>query len=118
MIYWLVIFTEITDKYRKKVAKLEEQINNILHEEWEERVMQRTENQANRAEKILKKECVGEMPRSWFQSHKQREDEKGTISDFLHLLVYTLGPIRITIVSGFCEGQSTLANNGQLSTIM
>lgn len=78
VIYWLVIFTEITDKYRKKVAKLEEQINNILHEEWEERVMQRTENQANRAEKILKKEGVGEMPRSWFQSHKQREDEKGT----------------------------------------
>lgn len=71
--------SEIVDKYRKKVGKLEDEINKILHEEWEERVLQRTENQANRAEKILKRDGkVPEMPRSWFQSHKQREEEKGT----------------------------------------
>uniref|UniRef100_A0A1B6G1W7 RNA helicase n=1 Tax=Cuerna arida TaxID=1464854 RepID=A0A1B6G1W7_9HEMI len=70
-----VIPAEIVDKYRKKVSRLEDEINKILHEEWEERVMQRAENQANRAEKLLK-EGGEEMPRSWFQSHKQREEEK------------------------------------------
>ncbi|XP_054276590.1 probable ATP-dependent RNA helicase DDX27 [Macrosteles quadrilineatus] len=72
-----VIPSEIVDKYRKKVSKLEDEINKILHEEWEERVMQRTENQANRAEKILQGGgTAADMPRTWFQTHKQREEEK------------------------------------------
>lgn len=70
------------DKYRKKVSKLEDEINKILHEEWEERVMQRAENQANRAEKILQGGgTAADMPRTWFQTHKQREEEKGEYSN-------------------------------------
>lgn len=38
--------------------------------------MQRAENQANRTEKLLK-DGGEEMARSWFQSHKQRQEEKG-----------------------------------------
>lgn len=69
---------EIVEKYRKKVARLEEEITKILQEEWEERAMQKAENQANRAEKIIKG-GPGELPRSWFQNHKQRMEEKGNL---------------------------------------
>lgn len=75
---------EIVDKYRKKVGKLEDEITKILHEEWEERVMQRAENQANRTEKLLK-DGGEESTRSWFQSHKQRQEEKGKRQIFIEL---------------------------------
>lgn len=70
-----LIPAEIVDKYRKKVSRLDEEINKILQEEWEERVMLRAENQANRAEKLLKG-APPEPKRSWFQTHKERTEEK------------------------------------------
>uniref|UniRef100_A0A1B6CUR1 RNA helicase n=2 Tax=Clastoptera arizonana TaxID=38151 RepID=A0A1B6CUR1_9HEMI len=70
---------EIVEKYRKKVSRLEEEITKILQEEWEEKTLQKAENQANKAEKILKG-GPGERPRSWFQTHKQRMEEKERLS--------------------------------------
>jgi hypothetical protein len=56
------------------VSALEDKVKHILQEEWEERALNRAENQANHAEKILKGHT--EMPRSWFQSDKERKLEK------------------------------------------
>lgn len=62
------------EKYRARVSALEDKVKHILQEEWEERTLNRAENQANRAEKILKSQK--EMPRSWFQSDEERKLEK------------------------------------------
>jgi hypothetical protein len=56
------------------VSALEDKVKHILQEEWEERALNRSENQANRAEKILKGQA--DMPRSWFQSDEERKLEK------------------------------------------
>ena len=62
------------EKYRARVSTLEDKVKHILQEEWEERTLNRAENQANRAEKILKGQT--EMLRSWFQSDEERKLEK------------------------------------------
>ncbi|GFG36717.1 hypothetical protein Cfor_00875, partial [Coptotermes formosanus] len=69
-----IIATDIVEKYRARVSALEDKVKHILQEEWEERTLNRAENQANRAEKILKGQA--EMPRSWFQSDEERKLEK------------------------------------------
>ena len=56
---------------------LEEKVKDILQEEWEERALTKAENQANHAEKLLKGQV--DMPRSWFQSNKERNQEKSMI---------------------------------------
>lgn len=66
------------EKYRVRVSALEDKVKHILQEEWEERTLNRAENQANHAEKILKGETA--TPRSWFQSDKQRKLEKSMYS--------------------------------------
>ncbi|KAF4524223.1 hypothetical protein B566_EDAN006471 [Ephemera danica] len=69
---------EILEKYRSKVASLQEDIDNILKEEWAEQNMAFAENQANRAEKMLKgqKKPENTLDRTWFQSNKERNEEK------------------------------------------
>jgi hypothetical protein len=62
------------EKYRVRVSALEDKVKHILQEESEERALNRAENQANRAEKILRGQT--EVPRSWFQSDKKRKLEK------------------------------------------
>ncbi|KAJ9585565.1 hypothetical protein L9F63_002641, partial [Diploptera punctata] len=49
-----IIPTDIIEKYKSRVLALEEKIKDILQEEWEERALAKAENQANRAENILK----------------------------------------------------------------
>ncbi|KAJ8944933.1 hypothetical protein NQ318_013081 [Aromia moschata] len=73
-----VIPQDILDKYRQKLEKLEPQIAQILQEEYEERLLSKAENQANRAEKFLKGEKDEKRP--WFQSKKQRKEEKERLS--------------------------------------
>ncbi|PNF39978.1 putative ATP-dependent RNA helicase DDX27 [Cryptotermes secundus] len=69
-----IIAPDIVEKYRVRVSALEDKVKHILQEEWEERALNRAENQANHAEKILKGQA--EIPRSWFQSDKERKLEK------------------------------------------
>jgi hypothetical protein len=70
------LISDIVEKYRVRVSALEDKVKHILQEEWEERALNRAENQANHAEKVLKGET--QMPRTWFQSDKQRKLEKST----------------------------------------
>lgn len=73
-----VIPPDILEKYKIKIESLEAQINQILQEEYEERMLSKAENQANRAGKILK----GEKPeaRPWFQTKQQRKEEQEKLS--------------------------------------
>ncbi|RZC36258.1 ATP-dependent RNA helicase DDX27 [Asbolus verrucosus] len=73
-----VIPPDILDKYRDKLNKLEPQIEQILQEEYEERLLSKAENQANKAEKLLKGESSQARP--WFQTKKQRKEEKDKLS--------------------------------------
>lgn len=49
----------------------------ILEEERDERELAKVENQANRAEKLLKNEINKGIPRTWFQTQRERKEEKG-----------------------------------------
>ncbi|CAH1116701.1 unnamed protein product [Phaedon cochleariae] len=69
-----VIPPDILEKYREKLENLEQQISQIIQEEYEERLISKAENQANRAEKMLKGE--GSDKRPWFQTSQQRKAEK------------------------------------------
>ncbi|XP_057657133.1 probable ATP-dependent RNA helicase DDX27 [Diorhabda carinulata] len=73
-----VIPPDILEKYRTKIQSLENEINKILQEEYQERLLSKTENQANRAEKLLKGEKQEVRP--WFQTKKQRKEEKQKLS--------------------------------------
>ncbi|KAB0796963.1 hypothetical protein PPYR_11024 [Photinus pyralis] len=69
-----VIAVNILEKYKTKLESLEPKMQQILKEELEERLVSRTENKLNRAQKLLKGE--GEPSRPWFQSAKERKLEK------------------------------------------
>ena len=84
------------EKYRARVSALEDKVNHILQEEWEERTLNRAENQANRAEKILKGQT--EMPRSWFQSDKERRLEKS-----VYLLMTFIVYACVELIQGAAE---------------
>uniref|UniRef100_A0A146M036 RNA helicase n=1 Tax=Lygus hesperus TaxID=30085 RepID=A0A146M036_LYGHE len=65
---------DIIEKYKKKLANLEEKIQGILQEEWEEKALRKAEMQMAKTEKIMKGEV--DEKRSWFQSGKERREEK------------------------------------------
>ncbi|XP_054247796.1 probable ATP-dependent RNA helicase DDX27 [Indicator indicator] len=67
-------------KFREKIENLEKDVYAVLCLEREEREMQQSEAQINRAKKQLetgKKETAGEgLERSWFQTREERKKEK------------------------------------------
>ncbi|NXD84409.1 DDX27 helicase, partial [Halcyon senegalensis] len=66
-------------KFRQKIENLEKDVYAVLCLEREEREMQQTEAQINRAKKQLEtgKQTVGEgLERSWFQTREERKKEK------------------------------------------
>lgn len=73
-----VIPPDIVDKYKRKLEILEPQIEEILKEEYEERLLSKAENQANRAENLLHGKAEEQRP--WFQSKKERKDEKSRLA--------------------------------------
>lgn len=72
-----IILPDIIDKYSRKLQSLETDVNKILEEERNERELAKIENQANRAEKLLKNESNKGTQRTWFQTQKERKEEKG-----------------------------------------
>jgi len=73
-----VIPPDIVDKYKNKLENIEPEITRILQEEYEERLLSKAENQAKRAEKLLKGEVDPRRP--WFQTKQQRKEEKDKLS--------------------------------------
>lgn len=76
-----IIPPEIIEKYRKKLVSLEPELINVYEEERAEKMLAQTENQLSKTEKKLKLE-KGETKesRQWFQTHKQRMEEKERLS--------------------------------------
>ncbi|XP_058796893.1 probable ATP-dependent RNA helicase DDX27 [Phymastichus coffea] len=70
-----IIPPDIIEKYNRKLKSLEENVEKILEEERQEREIAKIENQAKRAENILK-ESDKKGERSWFQSKNERQQEK------------------------------------------
>ncbi|OAD54146.1 putative ATP-dependent RNA helicase DDX27 [Eufriesea mexicana] len=75
-----IIPPDIIDKYYKKLQSLEPDVEKILEEERNERELAKIENQANRAEKLLKNETNKGIQRTWFQTQKERKEEKEKLS--------------------------------------
>lgn len=75
-----IIPFDIIDKYYKKLQSLEPDVEKILEEERNERELAKIENQANRAEKLLKNESNKNIQRTWFQTQKERKEEKERLS--------------------------------------
>lgn len=76
------------DKYKERVDSLRNEVKCIMHEEYEERQMSRTEEFADKTEKMAKT-SIGilvkkkeENKRSWFQSQKERQDAKSIVLIF------------------------------------
>ena len=63
-------------RYRARITEMEEDIKTIMQEEQEERQIRAVENQANKAQRLLENGTSGEK-REWFQTHRQRMEEKG-----------------------------------------
>lgn len=81
-----IIPNEIVEKYRKKVNALEAEIEKVLEDEEAEKMLRQAENQLNKTEKKLKAQLnhKGEAmtQRQWFQSRKERLEEKARLSVF------------------------------------
>jgi ATP-dependent RNA helicase DDX27 len=76
-----IIPPEIIEKYRKKLLALEEEIVKVYDEEKAEKMLAQTENQLNKTEKKLKTDKNDDkQSRQWFQTHKQRMEEKERLS--------------------------------------
>ncbi|XP_015519416.1 probable ATP-dependent RNA helicase DDX27 [Neodiprion lecontei] len=70
-----IIPPDIIEKYNKRLGALEKNIEAILQEEREEKELAKVENQAKRAENMLKGDD-SKTQRSWFQNDKERKLEK------------------------------------------
>ncbi|XP_076682047.1 dead-box helicase Rs1 [Andrena cerasifolii] len=75
-----IIPPDIVGKYNKRLQSLEADVENILEEERQERELAKIENQANRVERLLKDEKDTGEQRSWFQTQKERKEEKDKLS--------------------------------------
>ncbi|XP_061197731.1 probable ATP-dependent RNA helicase DDX27 [Saccostrea echinata] len=72
-----IVPQEVISKYRDKIKKLEKDITEIEQQEKEESFMRATENQMNKAKNLLeKKNGLDDQKRTWFQTHKERMQEK------------------------------------------
>ena len=66
-------------KYKDRISAMEKDIDMIELQEKEEKEMRSTENQMNKAKNILEhKQTEMSEKRTWFQTHKERLNEKGT----------------------------------------
>ena len=65
-------------KYRDRITALEEDMEEVVQLEKEERMLRASENQVNKAARLLDKNAPPEgMERTWYQTHTERMREKG-----------------------------------------
>ncbi|XP_048506308.1 probable ATP-dependent RNA helicase DDX27 isoform X2 [Athalia rosae] len=74
-----IIAPDIIGKYNRRLEVLEKDIDRILQEEQEEKELAKVENQAKRAENLLKGDD-DKSQRSWFQNDRERKLEKDKLS--------------------------------------
>ena len=66
-------------RYHTRITEMEEDIKTVINEEQEERQLRAIENQANKAQRLLENGNASDPKRGWFQSHRERMEEKGNI---------------------------------------
>ena len=83
---------EVIQKFRDRISALEKDIEAVMQMEAEEKALRISELQVNKAEKMIthQDEILGRPKRTWFQTHKEREHEKGGC-DFFELSIPWLG---------------------------
>ena len=74
------INTDVVEKYKKKLAKLEEDIKRVLEEETAEREIAKLENRAGKMQNRINGQ---EDDRVWFQTAQQRKEEKRKLKEKL-----------------------------------
>merc|ERR1712032_1065260 len=74
------INTDVVEKYKKKLAKLEEDIKRVLEEETAEREIAKLENRAGKMQNRINGQ---EDDRVWFQTKQQRVEEKRKLKEKL-----------------------------------
>ncbi|XP_022082251.1 probable ATP-dependent RNA helicase DDX27 [Acanthaster planci] len=72
-----IVPQDVVQKYRDKIASLEEDIGEVMRLEEEEKEMRITELQMHKANAMLEhqKEIFSRPKRTWFQTHKERVQE-------------------------------------------
>ena len=75
----VIITLDVVAKYRDRIASLEEDIEEVLRLEKEEKEFAAAELQLHKATAMLRhrEEILSRPKRSWFQSHRERMQEKG-----------------------------------------
>ncbi|XP_033729241.1 probable ATP-dependent RNA helicase DDX27 [Pecten maximus] len=74
-----IVPQEVITKYRDRIGRLEKEVAQIEVQEKEERELRATENHMNKAQNLLNAEGEAAPKRGWFQTHKDRMDEKETL---------------------------------------
>ncbi|XP_069112674.1 probable ATP-dependent RNA helicase DDX27 [Argopecten irradians] len=74
-----IVPQEVITKYRDRIGRLEKEVAQIEVQEKEERELRATENHMNKAQNLLNKEGEAAPKRGWFQTHKDRMEEKETL---------------------------------------
>lgn len=76
-----IIPPEIIEKYRKKCIKLESEIEKVLEDEKTEKMIVQLEQQIGKTErKLLKGPNGGPVPRQWFQTIRERQEERDRLA--------------------------------------
>ncbi len=68
-------------KYRQRIQRLEADVAAIEEQEEEEKALRATENQVNKAERLLREKeetAMADRKRTWFQTHAERKQAIGT----------------------------------------
>lgn len=72
-----IIPQEIICKYKEQLNKLEEEIENLIYQEKEERALQNTEKQCQKAQNLIINHSEEKMAhRKWFQTIQERKKEQ------------------------------------------
>ncbi|KAL4234990.1 putative ATP-dependent RNA helicase ddx27 [Mactra antiquata] len=77
-----IVPQDVIAKYRDKISNMEKDIEDIELAEKEEKELRATENQMNKAKRLLeqnKDDMTSEQKRTWFQTHKERMEEKNAL---------------------------------------
>ena len=75
----LFFFADVIQKYRDKIISMEDDIEEVMRLEEEEKEMRITELQMHKANAMLEhqREIFSRPKRTWFQTHKERNIERG-----------------------------------------
>lgn len=65
------------EKFRSRIESMGDDVTEVETQEREEREMRACQNQVNKAERLMSEDAPVVHKREWFQSHKERKQEKG-----------------------------------------